>query len=181
MQLSNGEKLILAMLCDIQKHLKISGGIDPAFVASAISSGNLWALRWEYTGILHGEDVDDRIVDEAARIMSMWSLLERSVEMLSSEDRDRLAEEAAPFGTEVRFPGFDGNNESTYLNVADFLVRDMRRYHEFAGRDLNSHMPTLDGHRRMLAVFEPIIQKLFGRDLQFTDVVDILKARQYPG
>jgi len=51
MELGNAEKLILMMLCNIHEKLDIKGEIDPKFMRSAIQSGNLWGLEWEYLGI----------------------------------------------------------------------------------------------------------------------------------
>src|ERR1039458_7871123 len=46
MKLSQGEKLILLMLCEIQEHLKIEGGTNTKLIQEAILSGNLWGLDW---------------------------------------------------------------------------------------------------------------------------------------
>jgi hypothetical protein len=51
---------------------------------------------------------------------------------------------------------------------------------EFERRGLNAHMPTLEGYRRMLPVFEPISRTLTGRDLNATEIIEILKARVHP-
>lgn len=78
MKLTDGEKLILMMLAELFMHLKIKDGIDPALVARAISDGQPWALKAEYSAFLGGEDTEESIVEETGKIMSMWSFIESS-------------------------------------------------------------------------------------------------------
>jgi hypothetical protein len=39
------------MLCEMYKHLKLEGEIDPAFVERTLHGGHYWALEWKYPGI----------------------------------------------------------------------------------------------------------------------------------
>ncbi len=45
LRFSDGEKLITLMLCELYKHLKIDGEIDPAFVEAAFYHGHFWSLE----------------------------------------------------------------------------------------------------------------------------------------
>lgn len=180
MKMTDSEKLILIMLCDLHEHLKIDGSVDPALVREAIHSGNAWGLKWQYPGIFDAEEPTEDLVNEVGEILSMWELLEASHEDLSAADKDRVKAEADPFGDPVRFPGFDGNNECEYLNVARFLVEKMDRFAEFKGRINNSHMPTLGGYRRMLAALGPIRDGLHGNLLGAAQVIAVLNARRHP-
>ena len=65
-----------------------------------------------------------------------------------------------PFGDHVLFHGFDGNNESELLSIADFFINEMKRFQTFVKRDLNSHHPTNDIYHRMLKVFLPIKENI---------------------
>jgi uncharacterized protein len=177
MKLSDGEKLILVMLSEIHERLNIENGVDTKLVRSAIYSGNLWALKWELPGILHGSEAKDEVLMETGDILEMWSFIENSYGGLSPKDKIRIETEAPPLGTHVRFTGFDGNNEAEYINVASFLVDELERFPAFKGRDLDSHMPSLDAHRRMLAVFKSFRTS---SDLTATEIIKILKARIHP-
>lgn len=177
MKLTDGEKLILMMLSEIHEALKIKNGVDSKFVRSAILSGNLWGLKWGLPGIFHGSEPTPEVVTEVCEILDMWSLIERSYRGLSPEDTTLIEKEAAPLGKHVRFTGFDGNNEAEYINVAGFLVDELERFSEFKGRDLNSHMPSLDAHRRMLTVFKPMRTS---SNLTATEIIAILKHRIHP-
>jgi len=177
MKLTDPEKLILIMLSEIHEKLGIENGVDPKFVQSAIYSENTWGLRWKYTGIFTDKGETPAEVTEVVDILDMWSFIESAYHGLSADDKERIRVEAEPFGTHVRFAGFDGNNESEHIGIARFLIDDLDRFTSFKGRDLNSHSPSLEAHRRMLAVFLPLRTSLGGDDLTATQIVEILRAR----
>lgn len=176
---SDGERLILMMMRDIYRHLKVEGEIDPEFVGEVISGGHYWAPKWEMEGLFHEEEDDPSDVQFVVDVMDMWGFLERGFEKLSKKDKERVEKETAPFGRRVRFDGFDGNNEASHLGIARFLTEKMKRFSEFAGRELNSHSPTLDMYSRMLAVFKPMRPTLVGVPLDASQIIRILKARAY--
>lgn len=91
-----------------------------------------------------------------------------------------MAAEAVSFGKNVVFAGFDGNHEDEHMGGASFLIKKLDRFSEFEGTELNAHMPTLEGYRRMLPIFEPSRSTLTGRDLNATEIIEILNARLHP-
>jgi uncharacterized protein YfbU (UPF0304 family) len=179
MKLSNGEKLILVMLCEIYEHLGIKGEVDPKLIRAAMSGGHSCGLLDAYQGILTTEEDDSALVKETISILDMWALIETAHEKLSSEDKTRVERDAAPFGKEVKFPGFDANNERHY-GVAHFLIKEIGRFPHFKARHLNSHWQALDGYRRMLAVFEPIRRSSSVKPLDADQIIKLLKARGQP-
>lgn len=145
------------MLSEIHERLNIQDGIDPQFVQKAIYNEQSWSLNWKYPGLVgSGERETPAIVHEVLDILEMWELLEESYARLQPADRERVAAEAAPWGQDVRFGGFDGNTETEYMGTARVLIDDLDRFTTFKGRDLNSHMPSLDKYTRMLAVLAPM-------------------------
>jgi uncharacterized protein YfbU (UPF0304 family) len=181
MELSNGEKLILIMLSEIYEHLKIKGEIDPQFVREAIFSENTWGLAWKFPGIFgSGENKTPPVVSEVLDILEMWQMLETSYKRLKPVDKARIEAEAKPFGRDVHFRGFDGNNETEHMGVARFLVDDLERFSTFKGRDLNSHIPSLDTYRRMLAVFRPLRNSHEFDTLNAEQIINILKEQTHP-
>jgi uncharacterized protein len=179
--LDNGEKLITMMLCELFKSLKVKSEIDPAFLEEVIYGGHYWALGWKYSGLFDSYEDSPTVVTEVVDILDMWSFLECGFEALSKKDKDKAAVDAAPFGKHVVFGGFDGNGEAEYIGVAKCLINKLDRFTEFKGRDLNAHMPTIEMHRRMLSVFEPIRPNLIGRDLNVAEIIQILQAMLHPG
>lgn len=148
MKITDGEKLIAIMLADLLEASEVDGEVEPKFVREAITSGHLWALKWKYPGIFHGEEDTDEEVSETADILDMCRVVENSIHELNDTERDTIPER----DREV-FYGFDGNNEPHY-GIASMFIETMGRWDEFAGRPLNSHMPTLDRYRRMKAVYD---------------------------
>jgi len=179
--MNNSEKLIVSLLCELHKSMKIKGGLDPDFIHSAIYGGHYWSLKWKYQGLLHKYHDDERTLHEVMDILDMWYFIESAYDKMSQKDKDYIKANVKHFDNDVRFPGFDGNNESEHRSIARFLIEEMDRFTEFKDHgDLNSHYPTLDVYRRMLSVFIPIRKTLVGRNLDAKEIVEILKARIHP-
>jgi uncharacterized protein YfbU (UPF0304 family) len=178
--LSDGEKLIATMLCQLFKHLKVESEIDPAFLEEVIYGGHYWALDWEHPGLFGSYEDEDAVVSEVVDILDMWSFLERGFGALSRKDKGRVAAEAKPFGDHVVFAGFDGSNEGEHRRVARFIIDRLDRFTEFKGRGLDSHTHMLGAYRRMLSVFEPLRINLTGRGLNALEIVRILQAEAHP-
>lgn len=175
------EKLILTMLCDIYDKLGVNGEVDHKFIKRSIFTDNTWSIPWELPGIFADEQFDDPPeVKEVADILDMWSQLEASYSDLNEDEKSLVKEGAAPFGERVRFPGFDGNNEGRHFSVASHLIKDMKRWSEFDGRDLNSHARSLEAYRRMLTVFGRVRENNTSDLLSAQEIIEILKARAHP-
>jgi|SRR5271170_2666640 len=176
MNLSDGEKLILMMLAEIQKHFKIQNAeFDPDFISKTITHDYLWGFNWAHTGIPFAKEEPPREVNETADILEMWSFLELSYDKLSPADKAKVKD--ATERSEVKFNGFDGNNENHY-GIACYFVEDLKRYEHFKGRDLNSQMPSIDGYRRMGRIFEPMRRTLVDQSLNADEIVKIMNARR---
>ena len=175
---SDGEKLLLFMMRDMYKHLKMTNTeIDPEFISEVILGGHYWAPKWDMQGLFHDYEDNPQDVSFVVDILDMWDFIESSYDELSEKDKERLKKEADPFGKHVKFMGFDGNNEASYIGIARFLIEKMGRFSSFKKRELNSHMPTVGTYRGMLSVFEPMRSKLIGTRLNTTQLIAILNER----
>lgn len=157
MELSPGEKIIIAMLADIKNHLDIDGNIDHQFVENAIFNNHLWAIAWQMPGMNFPKANTPPHVSEVVDILDMWEVVERSFEGLDQAERDDIENNDDLY--QPRFVGFDGNNETKYMSVARFFVNDMDRFQRFHGRDFNSHLPCVSRYLDMVSAF-----KACGRD-----------------
>lgn len=178
MKFTNEQKLIAAMLAEIHQKLGISDGVRSSLVSKALWSGNEWAITWEH-GYLLEQTENPPHVKHVVAVMEMWTLIEHAYAKLTTEERQRFSKEAYPYG-EPTFPGFDGNEEGEYLSAARFLIDELRRFSNFAGRgDLNSHHPTIDASERMLSAFSPI-RKTLGigqkRSLTVDDLIEVFRT-----
>ncbi len=104
---------------------------------------------------------------EVYEILEMYRRLHDSCEQL--EDKSGIEER------KVKFPGFDGNNESEYLAYGHFL-NGQGKYEE--SPMLNSHMPSIDMYRRMLIAFKPLKSK--EPPLSKADIQAILAEQIHP-
>ena len=178
MVLSESEKLIVALLCDISRRIPGKPDLDPDFVQEAFAYGNAWALPMQYPGIFAPDTDNSEFLQETVSMLDMWEMIEFSHGQLSSEDQKFVVEQAAPF-TPV-FRGFDGNAGQHY-SVASMLIKKMGRFSRFAERDLNSHFPSADGYRRMLAAYAPMVPR--GAPMEPLDrqqIVQVLKELVHP-
>lgn len=176
--LTDGDKLNFIMLRDIMKHLKIKDAeTDVDFVAETIYGGHYWAPTWEMHGLFHKHTDRPADVTLAFDTLGMWDFIEGCIEKLSPEEIERL--KAANHGYLPKFAGFDGNNESSLMSIARFIVEKMDRFSRFKTRDFNSHAPTAARYLRMTTAFEPIrATQGFGRDLGVDQIIELLKVER---
>ncbi len=181
MTLSDGEKLIAVMLSDLYNHLNVNGEIDAEFISTAIYNNHLWSIPFKYSGLDFKDNQIPEDVKEVLDIMTMWRFIEQSYSELSNTDKSEVARLAEPFGDNPTFDGFDGNNETKQMGIAQCIIEELNRFNEFQDRDLNSHAPSLDGYRRMLPVFEAVkSSSLYARNVSVEDLVSILRERIHP-
>ena len=174
---SDGEKMLMLMMRDVYKGLKLKGAeTDFDFVAQVIYGGHYWAPTWTMSGLFHGYADKPEDVSFTVNVLDMWSFMESAYAKLSKKEKERMSADASHRGQTVSFPGFDGNNETEHLGIARFLIEEMNRFSGFKGRDLNSHAPTLVRYRRMLAIFLPMRATLDGTSLSLDQLIKVLKA-----
>lgn len=174
---SDGEKLLLAMVSDIYAATVKAGEYDPGFVQSALYGGHHWGLEWQHSGLFHGHVDSPAVVSEVVNILAMWSYVESSFAQLAADAQTRVEASAGYDRSLFRFAGFDGNNESEHMSVARFMIEDLERFPSFKGRELNSHLPVLDRYRRQYRAFEPIRNRAMGEPLRAADLIEILRER----
>jgi uncharacterized protein YfbU (UPF0304 family) len=94
---------------------------------------------------------------EVIEILDMFRMLETAYARL--DDKSGIDQ------GKLKFSGFDGNNESTHLGYADFLINTQGRWQESQAKDLNSHLPKLESYRRMLQRWESSVDQYnLGKD-----------------
>lgn len=175
--LTAGDKLNFMVLRDIAKHLKVQGETDLDFVAESIYGGHTWAPAWEMNGLFHNHVDRPADVSLVVDTLDMWDFIEARIEKLTPEETEKL--KAANHGFLPKFAGFDGNNESSLMSIARFLVEKMDRFSRFKKRDFNSHAPTAARYRRMTTAFGPIRATLdFGRTLGVNQIIELLKVER---
>lgn len=174
---SDGEKMLMLMMRDLYKHVGLKDPeTNPDFLAEVIYGGHYWAPKWEMQGVFHDHVDDPTDLKHVVDVLDMWSFIEEAYERFTPGERKQIAIDVGPLGEHVSFHGFDGNNESSQLSIARFLIEHMGRFERFKGRDLNSHHPTEARYRRMAELFEQIRVTLIGQGLNAQQVIQLLKA-----
>lgn len=180
MQIKDSEKLILLMLCDLYDSNDVQGDIDHHFIRNAIFDQQTWAIPWKLSGIPFESQETPSEVKYVFDILQMWSIIEYSYAGLTDEEKSQLEVDAAPFGRNPVFRGFDGNNETELLVAADFIINKLQRFEQFRGRDLNSHAPSVGTYSRMLRAFNPAFEDNMGNLLSLEQLTAILKEKIHP-
>jgi uncharacterized protein YfbU (UPF0304 family) len=179
MNLSEGERLILAMLCDIHKALNLKGAIDPDALRQLIlepeSNG---AARAANDRPGHHRD-QAAVATEVSEILDMWSAIERAYKHLSVDEKRTVEAEAGPLGRGVRFSGFDCACEVDYRDAAHHLIEITGLFERFQGRNLDAHMPALAGYRRMLRLYAPMRSGSGDRRLGVRQIIALANAEKY--
>ena len=177
LQLSGGETLTAVMLASLMKHLHIKDDIDPELVLKAIQGGHYWMFPRELRGIFHGHADAPDSVELVVQVLDMWTFIEEALDALAPDAQQRVAEAAGMFGADLKFPGFDGNREAEHLQIARFLVFDLKQFGRFgaAHDNLDAHRPMGDAYGAMLRVFKPLQEALAGQQLSEGELVRIFR------
>lgn len=110
----------------------------------ALEEGYSLHYEWIFQGIC-----DDFPKSECQFVLDVLDMHRAMIYSNSSlSDDDKFAAE------DIRFMGFDGNNEAEYLGYARYFIVTLERYDEirnqFAYPDLNSHMYSIPRYKKML-------------------------------
>lgn len=178
LMLSDGEKMLLIVLADLFKQLKVKDTETIDFLTKVIYGGHYWAPKWKMTGVFHDHVDTPEDLRHVVDVLDMWSFIEEAYESFTTAQKEKIAKAVGPLGEIVKFHGFDGNHESSRMGIASFLIHDMGRFTRFKGRELNSHHPTYTRYRRMVALFEPMRVTLIGHGLSMEQVITLLKAEE---
>lgn len=89
--------------------------------------------------------VPKEVCNEVIDVLQMFRSLFFSYENL--KDKSGINE------YDVKFQGFDGNEEGKHYSYAKFFIKDKERYEELNDCEMNSHSNKLDQYREMLGVW----------------------------
>ncbi len=181
MNLSEGERLILVMLCDIYKALDLKGAVDPDALKPLILSAGSNGAAHAVNGALGNHHSRTAVATEVSEILDMWSAIERGYKHLSVEERRMVEAEAGPLGRGVRFSGFDVKSEIEHRGAAHHLIEVTGLFERFQGRNLDAHMPALAGYRRMLRLYAPMRSGSGNRRLDVRQIIALANAEKYAG
>ena len=173
MKMRKSEQAILLMLCDLYRAPE-DRVIEHDLVEKANRHGHYWALD---SLIELGDDDTTSYMNSTVSILDMWRVVECAIRDFSPEEKEQLTSELGRSIEDLRFKGFDGNNEVQF-GIASFLIKDFGRWQMFRDRDLICHWPSIDQHLRMLQEYKRITEGPLGTQLSVEDVIRLLRARE---
>jgi len=174
---TNEQKLIILMLADIAEKLGADAHFDPKLVAKAISYDSAWMLPFKYDMVLTEEQTPPDVTF-VINVLDMFDFLESSVEELPESEKVEIA--AAPGGSSLKFCGFDGNNEGSYMSIATHLTKDLDLFDRFKDRYLNSHCPRVGAYSRMYTTFDRIRPNIVLREMTKEEVMSVIAEAVHP-
>jgi len=177
MDLSDGERLILLMLCDMQKGDPVRREIDPDFVQDTIVNNQLWGLKFKYEGLLPGPSQMPPEASEVFEILEMYRLLSAHYNGMSDADKKRIDSEAP--SDSLKFPGFDSHDAGDHSAIAQYVVEQLKLFSEFKN-NIGSGVGTLDRFRRMLGVFLPLRNTLGDGKMTVDQMLSVLNEVTHP-
>ena len=176
--LSEGEKLILTMLCDLYRKVGAEGPLDPDFLQSAIRGGHFWAIEWQHPSFTHSHANRHSHGQFVTDVLGMWKTLEDCFAALSPVEKGRVVAEAGLPGPPT-FPGWHGDSETDHKSIARFMTNRMNVFPSFRDKAVrDSGTPAIPGYRRMLARFAEIRGPNRDKALGVEDLIALLKAQR---
>jgi uncharacterized protein len=134
-----------------------------------------YTLHYDHGAPWLGSEMDEAQCREVLDILDMYRSLSWSYDQL--DDTSGIDER------DVRFAGFDGNNESDYLGYADYQMHVLGHYEESAvdGHAVNSHGQMLEMYRRLLPVWEALrYSNATGAPLTAEQIKRVVAERIHP-
>lgn len=181
MKMTKAQKLILSMLCDIYDKLELTQLDTKLLRNAAINHDHTWLLDWELSGIEGEKDEEPPPeVFEVMNYLEMWDRLESAWRSFDDGTRNNIRSQVELFGKDIRFPGFDGNNESDLAVIARLLTDDANRFKDLKGRIIDSHAPLRKNYARMYTAFAPLRTALGPNELSAGQLVAVMRQMSHP-
>lgn len=128
---------------------------------------------------LHYDWMFQDILDELSVDECRWVLNVLQMHRALHNAQKRLGDTAGVSEDDVKFRGFDGNDEDDYFGYAQYFMFDLKRYQELWPKgdfpDINSHHPMRQEYERMLAAWESSEDTV---ELSREDLLRIVRARR---
>ena len=167
MDLSKFERLIISNQFKILEKLYPEEAEYYSKHRKALENGYKLHYQWIVENLY--DEMSEEECQEVIDILSMYRSLTYSYQKL--EDKSGIEE------SDIRFPGFDGNNETNQYSYTNYFIIELDRFKELTGgseyADFNSHCPMLDLYRRMLSKWKNLKDR---NNLTEDEIISIVKG-----
>lgn len=168
MELTKKDRLLLFNQLEILKHLNPDEADRYEVDQKIIVNG----YKYHYDELVESfdEDLDISVSEYVFDVLQMYISLNNSYAGLNSEEKSQIDI------NDIKYQGFDGNEEGAYYRYANFLLEDYDGYGEIYNNGkvkLNSHRNMIRRYDRMLETWKSFNDR-YG-DLTLDQIKEIIK------
>ena len=160
-ELTDKERLFLANQHEILGHLNKDNSDYHFKLAEQLRDGHEWLYSQSFDNF--SENLPDDAAELFLNILQIYEMIQDTYDGLS--DKSLISEH------QIKFPGFDGNNETEFMGFVDALEKDNRFVDVIQTGNRNSHSPKVHVYERMIAKWQA-----FGKPYNLTteQLIEIL-------
>ncbi|EOG1897516.1 MULTISPECIES: YfbU family protein [Acinetobacter calcoaceticus/baumannii complex] len=160
-ELTDKERLFLANQHEILGHLNKDNSDYHFKLAEQLRDGHEWLYSQSFDNF--SENLPDDAAELVLNILQIYEMIQDTYDGLS--DKSLISEH------QIKFPGFDGNNETEFMGFVDALEKDNRFVDVIQTGNRNSHSPKVHVYERMIAKWQA-----FGKPYNLTteQLIEIL-------
>lgn len=160
-ELTDKERLFLANQHEILGHLNKDNSDYHFKLAEQLRDGHEWLYSQSFDNF--SENLPDAAAELVLNILQIYEMIQDAYDGLS--DKSLISEH------QIKFPGFDGNNETEFMGFVDALEKDNRFVDVIQTGNRNSHSPKVHVYERMIAKWQA-----FGKPYNLTteQLIEIL-------
>jgi len=131
-----------------------------------------YGFKLHYSWIAEHIDDDEMSEEECKEVLNVLDM-HRAI----TYSYNRIKDQTDLTVDDVRFRGYDGNNETRQFSYTNYFITDLGRFDELRFDaeypDFNSHCPMVEKYRRMLDIWENYPDKF---DLSEEQIKELLEA-----
>jgi len=131
-----------------------------------------YGFKLHYSWIAEHIDDDEMSEEECKEVLNVLDM-HRAI----TYSFNRIKDQTDLTVDDVRFRGYDGNNETRQFSYTNYFITDLGRFDELKFDaeypDFNSHCPMVEKYRRMLVIWESYPDKF---DLSEEQIKELLEA-----
>ena len=160
-ELTDKERLFLVNQHEILGHLNKDNSDYHFKLAEQLRDGHEWLYSQSFDNF--SENLPDDAAELVLNILQIYEMIQDAYDGLS--DKSLISEH------QIKFPGFDGNNETEFMGFVDALEKDNRFVDVIQTGNRNSHSPKVHVYERMIAKWQA-----FGKPYNLTteQLIEIL-------
>lgn len=145
-ELTDKERLFLANQHEILGHLNKDNSDYHFKLAEQLRDGHEWLYSQSFDNF--SENLPDDAAELVLNILQIYEMIQDAYDGLS--DKSLISEH------QIKFPGFDGNNETEFMGFVDALEKDNRFVDVIQTGNRNSHSPKVHVYERMIAKWQAL-------------------------